>query len=146
MARRRKDIKKRRQAQEEQQASPSVDDLQDEEIVEEEEVLEEEDVLEEGDVLEEEEITDEISDDEIVLKPESPRRKPPPETGARKPVESKRPDAANKRGEAVSSGWFGQYKDNLLLGLLVIYVLLLGLGTFGELFEIEWVLDLPLFR
>lgn len=140
MARRRKDIKKRRQAQEEQQASPSVDDLQDEEIVE------EEDVFEEKDVLEEEEIADEVSDDEIVLKPESHRRKPPPETDARKPVESKKPDADTRRGEAVSSGWFGQYKDNLLLGLLVIYVLLLGLGTVGELFEIEWVLDLPLFR
>jgi hypothetical protein len=37
-------------------------------------------------------------------------------------------------------------KENLLLGLLVLYVVLLGLGTVGELFEIEWILNLPLFK
>jgi hypothetical protein len=30
--------------------------------------------------------------------------------------------------------------------MLVVYVLLLGLGTAGELFEIEWILNLPLFK
>jgi hypothetical protein len=47
---------------------------------------------------------------------------------------------------AISNSWFGQNKENLLLGLLVFYVLLLGLGTMGELFEIEWILNLPLFK
>ena len=41
---------------------------------------------------------------------------------------------------------FSRLKENLLIGLLVLYVLLLGLGTFGELFEVEWILSLPLFR
>jgi hypothetical protein len=42
--------------------------------------------------------------------------------------------------------WIGQNKENFLLGLLVLYVILLGLGTVGELFEIEWILNLPLFK
>jgi hypothetical protein len=37
-------------------------------------------------------------------------------------------------------------KENLLLGALVIYVLLLALGTAGELFEVDWILELPLFK
>jgi hypothetical protein len=41
---------------------------------------------------------------------------------------------------------FSRGRENLLLGLLALYVLLLGLGTFGELFEVEWILNLPLFR
>ncbi|MDT8395513.1 MAG: hypothetical protein RRA32_03555 [bacterium] len=44
------------------------------------------------------------------------------------------------------SSWLGRNKENLLLGMLVLYVFLLGLGTVGELFEIEWILNLPLFR
>lgn len=42
--------------------------------------------------------------------------------------------------------WFSRNKENLLLSLLILYVLLLGLGTAGELFEIEWILNLPLFK
>lgn len=45
-----------------------------------------------------------------------------------------------------AGGWFYQNRENLLLGLLVFYVLLLGLGTAGELFEIEWILNLPVFK
>ncbi len=37
-------------------------------------------------------------------------------------------------------------KEKLGLGALVVYVLLLGLGTIGEIWEVEWILDLPLFR
>jgi len=37
-------------------------------------------------------------------------------------------------------------RESLLLGLLALYVFLLGLGTFGELFEVEWILNLPLFK
>ena len=29
---------------------------------------------------------------------------------------------------------------------LVIYVATLGLGTIGELWDVEWILDLPIFR
>jgi|MGYP005651820815 hypothetical protein len=39
-----------------------------------------------------------------------------------------------------------KYKGQFGLGLLVLYVFLLGLGTIGEIWEIEWILDLPLFR
>jgi hypothetical protein len=39
-----------------------------------------------------------------------------------------------------------KYKGNIGIGLLVLYVFLLGLGTIGEIWEVEWILDLPLFR
>ena len=42
--------------------------------------------------------------------------------------------------------FFKKNKEKLVLGALVVYVLLLGLGTIGEIWEIEWILDLPLFR
>ena len=37
-------------------------------------------------------------------------------------------------------------KQKIGLVALVVYVFLLGLGTIGEIWEIEWILDLPLFR
>ena len=39
-----------------------------------------------------------------------------------------------------------KYKGQIGMGLLFLYVFLLGLGTVGEIWEIEWILDLPLFR
>ncbi len=39
-----------------------------------------------------------------------------------------------------------KYKGQIGIGLLVLYIFLLGLGTIGEIWEIEWILDLPLFR
>jgi len=41
---------------------------------------------------------------------------------------------------------FNRYKNKIFLIVLTIYVIILGLGTFGELFEIKWILDLPIFR
>ena len=38
------------------------------------------------------------------------------------------------------------YKNEMFLALLIIYVLTLALGVVGELFDIEWILNLPLFR
>lgn len=32
------------------------------------------------------------------------------------------------------------------MAILLLYVFLLGLGTVGELWDIEWILDLPIFR
>lgn len=49
-------------------------------------------------------------------------------------------------GPEARDTWLSRNKENLLLCLLVVYVLLLGLGTAGELFEIEWILNLRLFR
>ena len=42
--------------------------------------------------------------------------------------------------------FFKKNKEKFGLGALVVYVFLLGLGTIGEIWEIEWILDLPLFR
>ena len=39
-----------------------------------------------------------------------------------------------------------KYKGQIGICFLVLYVFLLGLGTIGEIWEIEWILDLPLFR
>ena len=39
-----------------------------------------------------------------------------------------------------------RYKGEIGLTFLILYVFLLGLGTVGELWEIDWILDLPLFR
>ena len=39
-----------------------------------------------------------------------------------------------------------KYKGEIGLSLLVLYVFLLGLGTVGEVWNVEWILDLPIFR
>ncbi len=39
-----------------------------------------------------------------------------------------------------------KYKDEIFLAILILYVVTLGLGVIGELFDIQWILDLPLFR
>ena len=43
--------------------------------------------------------------------------------------------------------FFGsKYKGEIGLGILILYVFLLGLGTVGEVWDVEWILDLPIFR
>jgi hypothetical protein len=37
------------------------------------------------------------------------------------------------------------YKGEIFLALLILYVLTLALGVVGELFDIEWILNLPIF-
>ena len=39
-----------------------------------------------------------------------------------------------------------RYKVEIGLAVLILYIFLLGLGTVGELWEIEWILDLAIFR
>ncbi|MBT6601333.1 MAG: hypothetical protein HOB32_06715 [Nitrospina sp.] len=39
-----------------------------------------------------------------------------------------------------------KYKGEIGLGILILYVFLLGLGTVGEVWNVEWILDLPIFR
>ena len=39
-----------------------------------------------------------------------------------------------------------KYKGEIGLSVLILYVFLLGLGTVGEVWDIEWILDLPIFR
>ena len=45
-----------------------------------------------------------------------------------------------------SKAYFEKYKDQLILGLFFVYLLILGLGVIGELFDIQWILNLPLFK
>lgn len=42
--------------------------------------------------------------------------------------------------------FFQKYKAGIGLSVLVLYILVLGLGTIGEIWEVDWILDLPLFR
>ena len=42
--------------------------------------------------------------------------------------------------------YFQKYKAGIGLSILILYILLLGLGTIGEIWEVKWILDLPLFR
>lgn len=42
--------------------------------------------------------------------------------------------------------YFAKYKTQIGLTFLVIYVATLGLGTIGELWDVEWILDLAIFR
>ena len=80
-----------------------------------------------------------VDDSQIV---EAPRA-----AAAKKETSSGKKPPEPPTGETVETdSWLGKNKENLLLGLLVLYVLLLGLGTIGELFEIEWILNLPLFK
>jgi len=41
--------------------------------------------------------------------------------------------------------FFSKYKSEIFLGILILYVLTLALGVIGELFDIEWILNLPIF-
>lgn len=42
--------------------------------------------------------------------------------------------------------YFHNYKAVIGLWVLILYIALLGLGTIGEIWDVEWILDLPLFR
>ena len=39
-----------------------------------------------------------------------------------------------------------KHKGEIGRGFLILYVFLLGLGTVGEVWDVEWILDLPIFR
>ncbi|QPJ60356.1 MAG: hypothetical protein G3M70_06090 [Candidatus Nitronauta litoralis] len=68
---------------------------------------------------------------------------------AEKVVEEAQGDSASdpdSRTSAASSSFWNRYKAEMGLAAVVLYVFLLALGTIGELFNVEWILDLPLFR
>jgi len=44
------------------------------------------------------------------------------------------------------ANFFSTYKSEFFLGILILYVLTLALGVIGELFDIEWILNLPIFK
>ena len=39
-----------------------------------------------------------------------------------------------------------RYKGEIGFSILFLYVFLLALGTVGEVWDVEWILDLPIFR
>ncbi len=39
-----------------------------------------------------------------------------------------------------------KYKGKIGLSIFFLYVFLLALGTVGEVWDVEWILDLPIFR
>lgn len=41
--------------------------------------------------------------------------------------------------------FFKKHEGEFLFGVMLVYVLLLALGTIGVLFEIDWILKLPIF-
>jgi hypothetical protein len=58
-----------------------------------------------------------------------------------------------KPSQETSSGFLGRvkqfssnYKGEIGLAILIIYIFLLSLGTVGEVWDVEWILDLPIFR
>ncbi len=62
-------------------------------------------------------------------------------------------EAKSKENEKARPGIFQpirnfweKYKGEIGLSVMVIYLFLLGLGTIGEIWEVEWILDLPIFR
>lgn len=42
--------------------------------------------------------------------------------------------------------FFKKYKAEIGLTVLIAYVILLGIGTIAEVFEIQWILDWWIFR
>ena len=54
--------------------------------------------------------------------------------------------AAGGGAREEAQGFWGKNRDNLLLGLLLLYVILLGIGTVAELFHIESILRWPIYR
>jgi len=42
--------------------------------------------------------------------------------------------------------FFKKYKNEIFLSILIFYIFLLGFGVIGELFHIQWILDLPLYK
>ena len=53
-------------------------------------------------------------------------------------------EGAGARTEA--RGFWANHRDDILLALLFVYVILLGIGTAAELFHIDSILRWPIYR
>jgi hypothetical protein len=42
------------------------------------------------------------------------------------------------------AGWWATHRQQVGVAIFCLYVALLLLGTIGELFDVEWILNLPL--
>jgi hypothetical protein len=56
--------------------------------------------------------------------------------------DKEKPDQLFQRVKVLGS----KYKGEIGLSILFLYVFLLALGTVGEVWDVEWILDLPIFR
>ncbi len=56
--------------------------------------------------------------------------------------DKEKPDQLFQRVKVLGS----KYKGEIGLSILFLYVFLLALGTIGEVWDVEWILDLPIFR
>lgn len=128
MSKRKREIKKRKKLLEEGQAAEPVENVEIHEDAAPGESAPEEILPSESP----------IDDNQIVSTPAPP--------AVKRPVSKKGTPGRQSKATVATDSWLGRNKENFLLGLLILYVLLLGLGTVGELFEIEWILNLPLFR
>ena len=50
------------------------------------------------------------------------------------------------RTRAEARGFWTNHRDDVLLALLFVYVILLGIGTAAELFHIDSILRWPIYR
>lgn len=158
MSKRKREIQKRKQQQEQELAQEQLQQTQEELQKVQEQLKQAREAVEDAALRDDEiyavveepvvrkeplETTEEpVYDDSDIVAPPTP---PAQETRQKKGRKARREEPATP-AKAESTGWFAQNKENLLLGMLVLYVFLLGLGTMGELFEIEWILNLWLFR
>tara|TARA_B100000315_G_scaffold113469_1_gene104032 strand:- start:329 stop:544 length:216 start_codon:yes stop_codon:yes gene_type:complete len=60
-------------------------------------------------------------------------------------IKSSEENAGSGVFQPIRSFW-EKYKGEIGIGIMVIYLLLLGLGTIGEIWEVDWILDLAIFR
>lgn len=59
---------------------------------------------------------------------------------------AKAPETGEKSGMQKLKEFAYGNRSEFGIALLCIYLFLLGLGTIGEIWDVEWILDLPLFR
>jgi len=53
---------------------------------------------------------------------------------------------SEKRDPEADKGFFSKYGPNIVLGVLILYVVLLAIGTIADIFKIQSVLDWWLWR
>ncbi|PIR00817.1 MAG: hypothetical protein COV66_04575 [Nitrospinae bacterium CG11_big_fil_rev_8_21_14_0_20_45_15] len=59
---------------------------------------------------------------------------------------TKSPTPTDKGGFQILKDFAYKNRGELGIAALGIYLFLLALGTVGEIWDVEWILDLPLFR
>lgn len=59
---------------------------------------------------------------------------------------NKEQEVAAGEPEKKGQGFFDKHGSQLVLAGLIIYVVLLAIGTFADIFKIQWILDWWLWR